>query len=183
MKMEPESEKYRKVLNILRESIPVLNATREIKSEVIKRISSASQPKYNLYEIIDFLFGWVYIGWVRRSLITVAVAMVGVFIYQQAIILKRIDYLSRQTIVTDRNIVSTSSDEVEKILMLYRSSGRKFPAKNVTISERQMKELIESVNELKIKYRDLENLIEGDPELKKLIEEKQIGNNRLKTNL
>ena len=46
-----------------------------------------------------------------------------------------------------------------------------------------MKELLESVNELQIKYKDLENLIEEDPELKKLIEKKLIENNRTKINL
>ncbi|MDO9339669.1 MAG: hypothetical protein Q7T72_03985 [Bacteroidales bacterium] len=52
-----------------------------------------------------------------------------------------------------------------------------------TISEKQMKELLESVNKLQIKYKDLENLIEEDPELKKLIKKKLIENNRTKINL
>jgi hypothetical protein len=59
----------------------------------------------------------------------------------------------------------------------------RFPSKNITISERQMKELIESVNELQLKYKDLENLIEEDPELKKMIEKKLIENNRTNNNL
>ena len=46
-----------------------------------------------------------------------------------------------------------------------------------------MKELLESVNELQLKYKDLENLIEGDPELKKMIEKKMIENNSTKINL
>jgi len=46
-----------------------------------------------------------------------------------------------------------------------------------------MKELLESVNELQIKYKDFENLIEEDPELKKLIEKKLIENNSTKINL
>ena len=46
-----------------------------------------------------------------------------------------------------------------------------------------MNELLESVNELQIKYKDLEKLIEEDPELKKLIEEKLIENNRTKIKL
>ena len=46
-----------------------------------------------------------------------------------------------------------------------------------------MKDLLESVKELQIKYKDLENLIESDPELKKLIEKKLIENTRTKINL
>ena len=46
-----------------------------------------------------------------------------------------------------------------------------------------MKELLESVNELQVKYKDLEKLIKEDPELKKLIEKKLIEINRTKINL
>ena len=112
-----------------------------------------------------------------------SVILVLVFVYQQGVILKRIDVLSRQTIVTDKEIVSTPADEIEKLLMVYRNSGRRFPSKTITISEKEMKDLLESVNELQIKYKDLENLIEADPELKKLIEKKLIENNRIKINL
>lgn len=53
----------------------------------------------------------------------------------------------------------------------------------VTISEKQMNELLESINELKTRYKDLEDLINGDPELKKLIEEKIKEKNHTKLNL
>jgi hypothetical protein len=109
--------------------------------------------------------------------------LVLVFAYQQAIILKRIDFLSRQTIVTGRENGPALSDEVEKMLTMYKNSLKRFPSKNMTISEKQMKELLEFVDELQLKYTDLENLIEGDPELKKMIEKKMIENNRTKINL
>jgi signal recognition particle subunit SEC65 len=67
--------------------------------------------------------------------------------------------------------------------LVYKNSGRRFPSKTITISEKEMKDLLESVRELQIKYKDLENLIEGDPELKQLIEKKLVENNRVKTNL
>ena len=91
--------------------------------------------------------------------------------------------LSRQTVVIDKENTLSPADEIEKLLIVYKNSGRIFPSKTITISERQMKELLESVNELQIKYKDLENLIEEDPELKKLIEKKLIENNRTKINL
>jgi signal recognition particle subunit SEC65 len=125
----------------------------------------------------------VYIQWVRRSLIAASIALILIFVYQQSIILKRIDYLSRQTIVTEKESGSAPAYGIEKMLMLYSNSGRRFPSKNITISERQMKELIESVNELQLKYKDLENLIEEDPELKEMIEKKLIENNHTKINL
>ena len=91
--------------------------------------------------------------------------------------------LSRQTTVIDKTNIPVSTDEIGKILMIYRNSGQRFSSKNITISEKQMKEFVESVNELKVKYKDLENLIEKDPELKKLIEKKLIEYNSNKINL
>ena len=183
MTMKPESEKYNKVLNILRNSKPLLNSTEDIEREVINKIARAHQNRLYLSEVIDFLFGWVYIGWVRRSLITASIILVLVFVYQQSITLKQINFLSRQTIVIDGETVSAPADEIEKWIMMYKISGRRFPSQNITISQRQMKQLLESVNELQIKYKELENLIEDDPELKKLIEKKLIENNHTKINL
>lgn len=181
--MKPENDKYNKVVNLLRNSKPELESTTDIEREVLKRISGVRHSSPTISDAVDFLFGWVYIGWVRRSLIAASVALVLIFVYQQAIILKRIDLISRQTVVTDRGNVSGPADEIEKILMVYRSSGRKFPSKTITMSEKQMRELLESVNELQIKYKDLENLIEADPELKKMIEKKLIESNHTKINL
>jgi signal recognition particle subunit SEC65 len=125
----------------------------------------------------------VYIGWVRRSLIAASIVLVLIFVYQQGVILKRIEVISRQTVVVDKENVQSPADEIENLLMAYRNSGRRFPSKTITISEKQMKELLESVNELQIKYKDLENLFEQDPELKKIVEKKLEENNRTKIKL
>ena len=178
--MNLENEKYNKVINLLKISIPRLESTEEIENEVIKRITGIPPVVSSLTRILDFLFSWVYIGWVRRSLIAASVALIVIFTYQQGVILKRIDFLSRQTIVIGTENFSDQTVHVEKILMNYKNEAGKFPLKTVTISEKQMKELIESVNELQLKYKDLEKLIEDDPEIKKLIEKKLIENNRIK---
>ena len=181
--METESEKYKKVMNLLRNSKPELDSTEDIEIEVIKMIKKADRTGFNLTDAIDFLFGWVYIGWVRRTIITASVALVLVFVFQQGVILKRIDILSRQTIVPVKENVTTASDEIKKLLVIYKNSGKRFPPKTITISEKEMKELLESVNELQSKYKEIETIIEGDPELKQLIEKKLIENNRTKINL
>jgi len=180
--MKPESEKYNKVLNVLRKSKPVLSSTEDIEREVIKKISEVHQSDVVLSDIIDFLFGWVYIGWVRRSLIAASIVLVLIFIYQQGIILKQINSLSSQTIIIDGENLNTPSDMIEKRLMMYKIDGRRFSSKSITISAKQM-ELLESVNEMQVQYKDLLNLIEEDPELKKLVEKKLIENTRIKIKL
>jgi hypothetical protein len=182
-RMEGESEKYRKVLDILRKSKPVLNSTEDIEREVIRRISRNSKSRISAEDITDFLFGWVYIGWVRRSLIAASVLLVMIFVYQQGVILKQISYLSRQTVSIKTEAQSIPAGEIEKQLMIYKLSGRKVSSGSITVSEKQMLQLLDSVNELQSEYRDLIKLIEDDPELKKLIENKMTGNKRVKTKL
>jgi hypothetical protein len=181
--MKTEDEKYSKVVNLLQKSTPLLNSTGDIENEVIRRVKKLNRSGFNFSEVIDFLFGWVYIGWVRRSLIAAAMALVLIFVYQQGVILKRIDVISRQTVIFNKENTTVSSDAIDKLLTLYRNSGHRFPSNNVSISESQMKELQESLKEMQIKYKDLENLIESDPELKKLIEKKLMENKRTKINL
>jgi CHASE3 domain sensor protein len=181
--MKTENEKFDKVLDLLRKSKPLVDSSDDIEREVIKRITRISQSGLYFSEPIDFLFRWIYIRWVRRSLITASIVLVMVFVYQQRIILKRIEVVSRQTVVVNKENNSLPAEEIEKLLMIYRNTGRRFPSKTITISESQLKKLLESVNELQIKYKDLENLIEGDPELEKLIEKKLNENNNIKINL
>ncbi len=177
------NDKYDKVLELLRKSKPVLNEGDAIEREVIKRIAGVHQSRFIFSELIDLLFGWVYIGWVRRSLVAASVVLIMVFVYQQGLLLKQINYLSKQIVVTGGEGSSNPSVELEKKLMMYKLSGRKFSSKNITISEKELKQIIESVNEMQVKYEDLFNLIEEDPELKKYIENKIIENNRTNINL
>jgi hypothetical protein len=178
-----ESEKYRKILDILRSSKPVLNSTDEIENEVIKRISMLKKQEPVFLNLIDFLFGWVYIGWVRNSLITASVFLVIFFIWQQSIILNRIDLLSRQTVFENAEFVTTTASEVERGIMMYKITGRRLPSHNLTISEKQMNQLLDSVYELQVKYKDLIKLIEDDPELKSSIEKKLKEHNQQKTKI
>jgi hypothetical protein len=181
--MEKGYEKYNKVLNLLIKSKPQLNSTEDIEREVMRQIKQINNSGSGLMDILDFLFSWVYIGWVRRSLIAASLMLVLIFVYQQGVILKRIDVLSKQTIVSEREVSPAPADEIEKLLMVYKNSGRRLLNKNITISESQMRELLESVKDMQLKYKDLENIIESDSVLKSLIEKKLKQNERLKTNL
>jgi hypothetical protein len=181
--MKPENEKFDEVVGLLKNSRPLLDSPEEIGNNVIRRLRT-EKPSINfLSRLTDLLFGWVYIGWVRRTLITASCVLILIFVYQQGIILKRIDMLSRQTIISDKATIKVPSDEIERLLTGYRNSGHIFPSRNITISESQMKELLESVKELQLRYKDLEKIIDEDPDLKKMIEKKLLENNQTKTNL
>jgi hypothetical protein len=181
--MKTRDENYNKVINLLRNSGVKLDSTEEIEAGVIKRISATRHPAFNIDNVVNFLFGWVYIGWVRRSLIAASLILIMVFVYQQGVILRQINYLSRRTIVTEGTGSSISSGAFEKQLLMFKLTGRRLPAGNINITQKQLDQLLESVNELQDKYRNLINLIDSDPELKKYIENKLNEKNRTKINL
>jgi hypothetical protein len=183
MKMKMESEKYNKLIKVLRNSKPVLDSTEDIKNEVLSAISKTDKSMIHFSEVIDFLFGWIYIGWVRRGLVTLSVILVLVFIWQQGVIIKQINYLNNQTIITDKVNTFGTTELLEKRILMYKLSGRKFPSGTISVSEKQMNQLLDSVNDLKVKYKDLIKLIEEDPELKKYIADKLTKNNQLKVKL
>lgn len=181
--MEKNNEKLDRVINLLRESKPKMSSPSDIESEVIQKISGMIQPRISFSDIIDFLFGWVYIGWVRKSLITASLMLVAFFVWQQGTIIKQINYLSSQPVMIESESRSFQTGFSDNKVMMLKLFGKRLPSQNVTISKEQMDSLLESVNDLQTKYRDLINLIEEDPELKKYLENKLTEINRTKLKL
>jgi hypothetical protein len=181
--MEMEDKKYDRILNILRKSNPGLTDTRDIEEKVLDKIRESGIKKQADLNLFDFLFGWVYIGWMRRALIVVSIFFVGLFIYQQSLILKRINLLENQTVVTGSQFVSRTSSSIEEELMLNRFSIRRLNTIPVTITKKQVDKLVNSYNELEHKYKDLIQLINDDPELKLMLEKKLTERNIKKLNL
>jgi hypothetical protein len=170
--MEQGEEKYKKVLEILKHSKPVLDSTDEIEENVLLRISSDRKRGRDLSELIDFLFGWTYITWVRRSLITASVFLVIVFIFQQSLIMRQISNLSRQIDSYEKVASGESPKNLNRRLLIYRLSYKRLPMGKKGQTEKQLEELFRSIDKLEKEYKDLHNMIEKDPELKKSIENK-----------
>jgi len=181
--MEKGNGKYDKVIDLLRKAEPVLDSGAEIERAVIKSVSGNLKPGFAFSDAVDFLFGWIYIGWVRRSLITASVVLVALFVWQQSIIIKQISYLRSQPIVVDSGYRSYKTDLQENKLKMIRLYGKLMPLQSVIISKKQMDNLLESVNDLETRYKDLIDMISEDPELKELIQSKITDTNRTKIKL
>jgi hypothetical protein len=181
--MEKNSEKPDRIIRLLRNSKPILDSTFDIEREVLQKISGRNQAEAVHSNIIDFLFGWVYIGWVRRSLITASIILVVFFVWQQGTIIKQINYLSSQPVMIESESRSFQTGFSGNKVMMLRLFGKKMPSQNITISKEQMDTLLESVNDLQTKYRDLINIIEEDPELRRYLENKLTEINRTKIKL
>mgnify|MGYP001024427714 FL=1 len=168
--MTKVNDSYDKMVRILRNSRPDLLHPEIIENEVIKRIQYENQRDGRFSEFIDALFGWVYIGWVRRSLIGVSVVLVAIFVYQQAFIFRQVKNISKQVVIIGDESSAVSSSAIDKRLTMYKMSARLSPDGEIRISKSQLDELLDSYNELQVKYKDLLRIIEGDPELKRFIE-------------
>jgi len=172
MKMREENDRYKKITEILRNSRPEIKRPEEVENEVIRRIQRESHKTGRVSEFIESLFGWVYIGWVRRSLVGVAAVIIAVFVYQQTFIFRQVKSISRQVVISGNQRSSAPSAVLDKKLMFYKMSVRLTPEGDISISGRQLEEFLESYNDLQLKYKDLQRLIEEDPELKDYIENK-----------
>jgi len=173
MKMGKGNEKYDKVLEMLRKSEPTLTSADEIAEKVMKAISKRElKHSPDLSEVLDFMFSWNYNVWVRRSLITAAAVMVVVFIFQQGVILNQINQLSRQINNSGWNASSVSTRYLNNSTLMFRFKERLFPAGKTNVSDKKVEELLRSIDNLKKEYKNLHELIENDPELKRLIEKR-----------
>lgn len=181
--MKPEEDRYDELMKILRKSQPKLENTKDIENEVINRIRLMSRKEERPMGLFDYLFGWVYIGWIRKSLLAASVFMVVFFIYQQSVILKRLNALSNQPVVSGSRIMTGSRSTINGKMFLYMFSGRKIRTDRNTVTEKQIDEFLKSLDDLQDKYKDLIRLIDENPELKKEIEKRMSDNHRKKINL
>jgi len=181
--MRSEEDKYDALIRILRKSGPEPVDAKEIGDKVIERIEKIKKKETRSINLFDYLFGWVYNEWLRRGLVAASIFIVILFAWQQSVILKRLNTLGSQIINAGEMAVRDVPDDLSGKLLLYKLSGRKISWKKIQVSEKQLEDLIESVNEVQTKYENLIQLIEDDPELRKELEKKLTEKNRKKFNL
>jgi hypothetical protein len=163
--------KYEAMTEILRKSKPLLPHPEIFEEKVMDKIRE--QKRRSVADgFIDHLFGWVFIGWVRNSLISLSVMIIAFFAIQQTLILKRINNLERQALYTGSPSGRSSVANQDASYMKYINSPGKLQLRNDKISEREMKRIYESLNDLQTRYRELIKIIDENPELRQYIEEK-----------
>lgn len=170
--MDNGESKYEKVTGFLKKSKPEMGDAGLFSERVMRRLQERKSDA-GLAEIIyEFLFGWVYVGWVRKSMIMVSMVLVVFFGYQQAVIMNRINHLSEQEQVNGNTTMTGLSVDISNKILLYKFLGSGIPGGNANVSEKDIKKFIRSLNNMKERYKDVFKLIENDPDLKKYVEDK-----------
>ena len=111
-----------------------------------------------------------------------SVVLVKIFVLQQSKIMNQISLLSSQIESYQRDASGVPGEYPERRMMLLRFSERRYPFFKKVASDKQVEELFRTIDKLKMEYKELDKMIEDDPELKKLIEKKlsEIDGNKLK---
>jgi hypothetical protein len=170
--MKETEDKYGKVLEILRKSKPELSRTSEIEEKIYSGIFRANKNKKRWHGLTDVLFGWTSVSWMRRSLVGAAGIMVLAFVLQQSIILREIRNLNMRIEVTRGNGAIQTGDDLARKVWFFRSYDRIYRLNTEAISQKKVEELLKSIDKVGREYKDLQYIIENDPELRKLIEKK-----------
>jgi hypothetical protein len=180
--MDKEQERYDNLMNLLRRSKPDMGDAGQFSENVIGRIRQERTRLSVTEAVYEFIFGWVYIGWMRRSMIMVATCLMLYFGYQQTVTLKRIESLSLRSVV-DVDLMKTGMNStLPGRWKLYPIFGKRSDEGRIEISEKELDKFIKSVNDLQEQYDDIFRLIEKDPALKKYVDErlKKTGQNKIK---
>lgn len=181
--MKADDSKYRKVMEVLKKSEPVTGSQEEIEREVINRINYLPKKDKERFSVFSFLFGWTEIRWVRRSLVTASFFLVVLFVYQQSVIVKQLNWLSTQIVVNSEKPVRTIISDFSGKLRFLRISGSRVPQKGSPVSEKQLDMLMDALDKLQADYENLSKIIEENPDLKEIIEKKLEEKNCIKVKL
>ena len=179
--MEPESKKYRDVIELLKRSVPGPEGMEAMTERILRKAVKPAVVPSMADRLADILFGWAYIGWVRRSLVTVSFAVMGFFIFQQYVIIKKINSIDRQIVYTGGRFSQQPSVSVNALLMKGSALGNN--SAKAALSKKQLDEAIKSLNEIEKKYSDILKIIESDTVLKEYIRKNLDDNSRKKLNL
>jgi len=170
--MKKEDLKYEQLIDILRKSKPEFKDEEVINDRILRQIQLNKQKPEFKDMLIEFFFGWVYVGWVRKSMVTAALLVISIFIYQQSLILKRFEQLPKQEMPATEFNMSSLKSEVETRILQYQLSNKDISEKQRLLTEKEIDNFIKSLKKIKHKNKELLELVENDPLLKEYLEMK-----------
>jgi hypothetical protein len=180
--MESDEGKYKKVIELLKSSTPDLGSTYLIGQKVLDRILGGQRSESSSQGLLNVIFGWTSVSWVRRSLIAASVFLVLLFIIQQSLIIREITSLNSRIGETVSGGFSGNASYVDRQVFMYNMASKKLPFTRNDLSDKKINDLLKSIDRLENDYHELKGVIESDPELKKLIEKRlsEINDSKIK---
>ncbi|MBE9512368.1 MAG: hypothetical protein IMY71_15960 [Bacteroidetes bacterium] len=152
-----KTDKYSKVIEVLKGNKPVLVNKEKLTDDVMIRIQEPVEKFTFQEKLSNYLFGWADIGWIRGTMAIAAMVFIGIFIIQQLVITDRINSLEKQLIRTV-NTINTQEPELgimQKVLLNIVVKDQ-LTKDSITISRSDLEELLNSYLELQENYDNME---------------------------
>jgi len=152
-----KTDKYSKVIEVLKGNKPVLANKEKLTNDIMKRIQEPVNKLTFQEKLSNYLFGWADIGWIRGTMAIAATVFVGIFIVQQLVITDRINSLEKQLIKTVNTINAQEPDLgiMQKVLLNMVTKDQMIED-SITISRSDLEELLNSYLELNKNYDNME---------------------------
>lgn len=165
--------KYRRLIRNLGRNKPVLSEKEELVNGIMAGIALRRERSLRLPASPDnFLFTWTRNGWFRGLMAGAASLLIGVFIYQQVIMNRRITGLEKQLVAAAQHPVLPGPD-AEKLLILETLQELQSGNDSVTLSRADLLRLMELYAGSADPYLALEKGSSYSHLLKNLLREKR----------
>ncbi|MCP4312144.1 MAG: hypothetical protein GY790_12835 [Bacteroidetes bacterium] len=140
-------ESYKKVVEALKRSEPENEHLEQLKSRIIREISHSHEPNKPYQRLMNLLFGWVDVSWMRWSVASLAIFLLGAFLFQQFGMQQRITLVEQQLIhlETAKMGPSPAWNAGHKVLFkLYNDTE----TDSITVSRKDLEALVKDYGEL-----------------------------------
>ena len=149
-------ENYKKAIKRIVDHKIDSDSLDRVKSSIISRIETSSEPVDTVL-ILDFLFGWADIVWLRRSMVIVSLALVMIFVVQQFTVLNRLGSLEQRMMgVSTESVIEFQKENMHLNSVLYIENSNINPNDSVKVSNRDLVSLLKSYRDLQKKLREIE---------------------------
>lgn len=161
---------YEKAVGFLKKNKPVLTDKELLVKKVMQNLTGlparSSLPKM----AGRYLFSWVYVGWVRKTMATAAILFFGFFIFQQLTLNKRVARLESRMIkssITPPDF-RTTPDLKQRLFfeLVARKTG---DTDSITLSKDDFSEFLQSYSDLQAKYEKIKKHVKKDSFLDKVL--------------
>lgn len=149
-----EKEKYSKLIDTLRRSTPELQGKEGLEEAIMESIRRVERQRGIASRADRILFSWVEVSWMRRTLSTAAAVIIGLFVFQQVSMNRRINQLEEQvvTAVSATNVTNAGEPApgaMERVLLNILARDRVIDD-SITVSRSDLEELLRSYMEMSL---------------------------------
>jgi len=155
-----KSRDYDKLISSLKEFSPD-SRDREINiSRIMEKTATGSENSEKAY---NFLFWWLDITWIRRSVIFASILIIAFFALQQFTIISRIGNLENRMIgISTENILESRKESVKINATILKASEEINLSDSIKVAREDLNSLVRSYKDLQKRYNELQEEIRNN---------------------